>query len=162
MSAPVPASSFGAAEISDTDEAMLPSTVSMRSANGRAASAAACARRSFDAATICMALVIFCVALVAAIRTRMSLREAISVQSPSARPLVSFFVMPGLVPGRKERWLRKRLGVTVDNTLQLGRGGVAEIAGLANIFENIAVLGADETKQTVSKSRTLLTPIGSR
>ena len=56
--------------------AMLPSTRSMRSANGRAASAAACARRSFEAATICIALVIFCVALVAAMRTRMSLREA--------------------------------------------------------------------------------------
>jgi hypothetical protein len=56
---------------------MLPSTFSMRSANGRAASAAACARRSFDAATICIALVVFCVALVAAMRTRMSLRLAI-------------------------------------------------------------------------------------
>jgi len=39
---------------------------------GRAASAAIWARRSFDTATICMALVIFCVALVAAMRTRMS------------------------------------------------------------------------------------------
>src|SRR5207302_4826594 len=36
-----------------------------------------CARRSFDAATICIALVIFCVALVEAMRTRMSLRLAI-------------------------------------------------------------------------------------
>src|SRR5712691_6303172 len=56
---------------------MLPSTFSMRSAYGRAASAAFCARRSFEAATICMALVIFCVALVDAMRTRMSLSEAI-------------------------------------------------------------------------------------
>src|ERR1043165_8901246 len=54
---------------------MLRSTLSMRSANGRAASAADGARRSLDAATICMALVIFCVALVAAMRTRMSLSE---------------------------------------------------------------------------------------
>src|SRR5207245_7291290 len=53
---------------------ILPSTFAMRRAYGRAASADACARRSFDAATICMALVIFCVALVAAMRTRMSLR----------------------------------------------------------------------------------------
>ena len=55
---------------------MLPSTLSMRSAKGRAASAADWARRSFDAATICIALVIFCVALVEAMRTRMSLSEA--------------------------------------------------------------------------------------
>ena len=34
-------------------------------------------RRNFEAATICMALVIFCVALVEAMRTRMSLSEAI-------------------------------------------------------------------------------------
>ncbi len=58
--------------------AILPSTLSMRSANGRAASAACWARRSFDAATICIALVIFCVALVAAMRTRMSLSEAMA------------------------------------------------------------------------------------
>ena len=44
---------------------------------GPAASAAACARRSLEAATICMALVIFCVALVAAMRTRISFRLGI-------------------------------------------------------------------------------------
>src|SRR3954451_19014953 len=50
----------------------------MRSAKGRAASAAFCARRSFEAATICIALVIFCVALVEAMRTRMSFKLAIA------------------------------------------------------------------------------------
>src|SRR5215469_5231363 len=58
---------------------MLPRTVSMRAAYGRAASAAAWARRNFDAATICMALVIFCVALVAAMRLRRSLSEGIDL-----------------------------------------------------------------------------------
>src|ERR1700752_4856383 len=105
--------------MSDTAEAILPSTRSIRSANGRAASAAACARRSFDAATICLALVIFCVALVAAMRTRMSLREAIG---SSVCPL------PRL-RGRL-RSLRKRLGVAVDHALELGRGGVGEVVGL--------------------------------
>src|SRR3954464_7027933 len=73
---------------------MLPKTVSMRWANGRAASAAVWARRSFDAATICIALVIFCVALVKAMRTRMSLSEAIlssprrSDLRPDPKPLL--------------------------------------------------------------------------
>src|SRR5947209_2255498 len=53
-------------------------TASIFSAYGRAASAAFCARRSFEAATICIALVIFCVALVEAMRTRMSLSDAMS------------------------------------------------------------------------------------
>src|SRR5215475_3398605 len=61
--------------------AMLEITVSIFSAKGRAASAAVCARRSLEAATICMALVIFCVALVEAMRTRMSLSDAI-LRSP--------------------------------------------------------------------------------
>src|SRR3954454_5207490 len=55
---------------------MLEITASIFSAKGRAASAAVCARRSFDAATICIALVIFCVALVEAMRTRMSFSDA--------------------------------------------------------------------------------------
>src|SRR3954453_16114429 len=83
---------------------MLPSTVSMRCANGRAASAACCARRSFDAATICIALVIFCVALVEAMRTRMSLSDAILRSPRQPDPCdqaahLSRIVMPGLVPG---------------------------------------------------------------
>src|SRR5690348_18211332 len=72
---------------------MLPSTRLMLSAYGRAASAAASARRSLDAATICIALVIFCVALVAAMRTRMSLREAIA---DSVYPLASADSLPRL------------------------------------------------------------------
>src|SRR3954454_14776413 len=66
---------------------MLEITASIFSAKGRAASAALCARRSFDAATICMALVIFCVALVEAMRTRMSLRDAILYLTLTIRPL---------------------------------------------------------------------------
>src|SRR5258708_28727058 len=67
---------------------MLAITASIFSAKGRAASAAVCARRSFEAATICMALVIFCVALVEAMRTRMSFSEAI-LSSPRRSDLRS-------------------------------------------------------------------------
>src|SRR5260370_29404433 len=62
---------------------MLAITASIFSAKGRAASAAVCARRSFDAATICMALVIFCGALVEAMRTRMSFKLAIAADLSS-------------------------------------------------------------------------------
>ena len=77
----VPLSSLGALPEPAMPAAIFCRTASIFSANGRAASAAACARRSLDAATICMALVIFCVALVAAIRTRISLRLAISFRT---------------------------------------------------------------------------------
>ena len=53
----------------------------MRSANGRDASACSCARRSLDAATSFMALVIFCVCLTLPIRLRSSLRLGIGARS---------------------------------------------------------------------------------
>ena len=56
-------------------------TALMRCEYGRAASAASCARRSFAAATIFIALVIFCVALTEAMRFFSSLREGIRFQS---------------------------------------------------------------------------------
>src|SRR5882724_6679833 len=104
---------------------MLPSTRSIRSANGRAASAATCARRSLEAATICIALVIFCVALVEAMRTRMSLREAIQLR-PRGAPI----------------HLGEALRVAFDRALQLRGRGVGEVAGLADIFQDVGVLGA--------------------
>src|ERR1043166_2780932 len=127
---------------------MLPSTVSMRWANGRAASAAACARRSFDAATICMALVIFCVALVAAMRTRMSLREAISCQSPSITASLS---CPALCRASTSslRPLRERLRVALDHVLELGGEIVAEVARVADAVEQVAVLRAQRAQQPV-------------
>src|SRR4051812_10989031 len=63
-------------------EERLAITAFMRSANGRAASAALCARRSFAAATICMALVIFCVAFTEAMRLRRSFSEGMARPSP--------------------------------------------------------------------------------
>src|ERR1700712_4137688 len=131
-------------------DAMFPSTRSMRSANGRAASAAFCARRSFDAATICMALVIFCVALVEAMRTRMSLSEAIL--SPPRRPdrhdptasLSS--IRPGDTPGqnvnRPNGQSSKRLGESLDHRLQLGGAIVTKIAAVADRVQNFDVLAA--------------------
>src|SRR5215475_1574204 len=78
--------------------AMLEITVSIFSAKGRAASAADCARRSFEAATICIALVIFCVALVEAMRTRMSFSDAILRLAHST----SVALFPGLGRSRGE------------------------------------------------------------
>src|SRR6185295_20139673 len=97
-------------------DAMLEITASIFSALGRAASAAACARRSLEAATICIALVIFCVALVAAMRTRMSLRLAIGLDLSACR---------GAARHHRNR-LRKCLRIRVDRSLELGGGGVVE------------------------------------
>src|SRR5262245_1856279 len=120
--------------MSVTDAAILPSTFSMRSAKGRAASAAACARRSFDAATICMALVIFCVALVAAMRTRMSLRLAIQSILANADASSSS---------------GERLGVAVDHAFQLRFGVGGKVGGLADVFEDVVVLGPHQRKQAL-------------
>src|ERR1700740_1278287 len=108
---------------------MLEITASIFSAKGRAASAALCARRSLDAATICIALVIFCVALVEAMRTRMSLSEAIlrSPWRPDLHPAASPSWMAGTSPAMTVS-LSKRLDETLDHALQLGRGIVTEIA----------------------------------
>src|SRR6185436_2350989 len=76
-SEPVPASSFGLSGPIVTLETMLETTAAMRSAKGRAASAAVCARRSFAAATIFIALVIFWVDLTEVIRVLSALSEAI-------------------------------------------------------------------------------------
>ena len=66
--------------------AMLEITASIFSAYGRLRLPRRSARgAAFDAATICMAFVIFCVALVEAMRTRMSLSEAISQFTPAIR-----------------------------------------------------------------------------
>src|SRR3974390_329382 len=78
-----------------------------------------------------MALVIFCVAVVAAMRTRMSLSEAIRDQSLRITPLR----------------LGEGLGVTVDNAFELAGVSVGEIAALADRVEQIAVLGAQQRKQ---------------
>lgn len=63
----------------DTAAARLAITRAKRSEYGRAASAAACARFSFDAATICNALVIFCVLFTLAIRLRNSFKLGIEI-----------------------------------------------------------------------------------
>ena len=63
--------------IACNEEAMLLSIASIPSAYGRAASAASCARRSFAAATICMARVILRVDTTLLIRVRSAFRVAI-------------------------------------------------------------------------------------
>src|SRR5229473_6210779 len=135
---------------------MLAITASIFSAKGRAASAAFCARRSFDAATICMALVIFCVALVEAMRTRMSLSDAI-LSSPrrsdlrSDRKPLFRHARPRAGSRRqiKQTSLSKRLGVTLDRALELGGGVVREIAAVADGVEDVDVLAAQQRQQAV-------------
>src|SRR5262245_3035375 len=80
-----------------------------------------------------MALVIFCVALVAAMRTRMSLRLAISRSSSADGSSAS----------------REGLCVAVDRGLELRRGGVGQVAGLADVLENVGVLVAQEAEQAL-------------
>jgi hypothetical protein len=78
-SEPVPRSSSGAFSWPAALDASEPITCAMRSAYGRAASAAACALRSLAAATICLALVIFWVDLTELIRPLSSFSEATKV-----------------------------------------------------------------------------------
>src|SRR5262249_37059173 len=111
---------------------MLEITASILSAYGRAASAALCARRSLEAATICMALVIFCVALVAAMRTRMSLRLAMGDQ-------ILRLTGPGLC---------ERLCIVVDRGLELASDRVVKVAAGANGLQDIGVLGMDQMQQS--------------
>ncbi len=76
-------SAFGSRTVSSgwidgsTREATLPSTRCICTAYGRALMTRSCARRSFDAATIFIALVICCVFLTARIRRRRSIRDGI-------------------------------------------------------------------------------------
>src|SRR6187549_2307881 len=125
-----------------------------------------------------MALVIFCVALVEAMRTRMSFSEAI-LSSPRrsdprsdrkplfrhARPCAGHrrleFIprsetwMAGSKPGHNSIYLSKRLGVTLDHGLQLGGGVVAEVAAVADGVEDVDVLAAQQRQQTVLEGANL-------
>src|SRR4051812_41371492 len=76
-SLPVPESRRGAPAWPRTPSATLAITAFIFSAYGRAASAASCARRSFDAATICCALVILRIDVTVAIRRRKEIRLGI-------------------------------------------------------------------------------------
>src|SRR5918997_3164277 len=113
-SEPVPARRRGDSGPGVIVPAMFESTWLMRSANGRAASAALCARRSLAAATICMALVIFCVAFTEAIRLRRSFSEGM------ARPGTS----------------RERLGEGLDRALEPAAVVVRQVARGADVFQN--------------------------
>ena len=106
----------------------------MRSAYGRADSAAVCARRSFAAATICMALVIFCVALTEAIRLRKSFSEG--MVSP-------VHICPGAANSREV------LGVGINNRFEFCRGLVGEILRGANRIEETGVARAQEREEPV-------------
>src|SRR5438067_4723163 len=104
-----------------------------------------------------MALVIFCVALVAAMRTRMSLRLAIfgrqrtddrrRTKLPPAfhhvssvlRALSSVFRRPSC----------ERLGIAVDRSLELGGGRVGQVARLADVIEDVGTLVARQREQAL-------------
>src|SRR5262245_10518826 len=136
---------------------MLPRTLSMCCAYGRAASAAAWARRNFDAATICMALVIFCVALVAAMRLRRSFSEGIALLFAPSCPALSRASTCSSVhvqdvdgrvkPGHDDRGSSEGSGVFVDRALELAGRGVIEVARAADRLENVRVLRADRGQE---------------
>src|SRR5262245_29002966 len=98
-----------------------------------------------------MALVIFCVALVAAMRTRMSLRLGISMddgepttddgKNSDYAPIISLVCRRSSVVCLRSR---KGLGKAVDHALELGGGGIVEIAGLADRLEEVALLTAQQ------------------
>src|SRR5205085_6372131 len=141
-----------------------------------AASAAVCARRSFEAATICIALVIFCVALVEAMRTRMSLSEAIlsshrrsdsliepqtclsSCPAPCSASHVSLCTHAKTwTAGASPRTsLCKRLGKPLDHALQLGRRIVAEFTAVADGVEKIDILAPQHRQQPVLEAAHLV------
>ena len=81
----------------------------MRSANGRDASACSCARRSLEAATSFMALVIFCVCLTLPIRLRSSLRLGIGSAQAKAWVYLSkrLFSLPSVA---SLSWPSSRIG----------------------------------------------------
>src|SRR3984893_855699 len=129
---PPPPSSAGTWPLVAIEAARLAKTLSMRSAYGRADSAAVCARRSFAAATICMALVIFCVALTEAIRLRRSFSEGM------VSPLHLF---PGAANSSEV------LGVGIDNRFEFCPGLVGEILRGANRIEETGVAPAPEREE---------------
>ena len=83
---PLPTRSSGPPSAPAIEAAKFPIIAPRRSEYGRDASAASCALRSFAAATICMALVIFCVFFTLPIRFFSSLREAMRL--PLSREVV--------------------------------------------------------------------------
>src|SRR5262249_37124365 len=111
--------------------------------------------RSFEAETICMALVIFCVALVAAMRLRRSLRLGMDLttedrrrrteyQRPRSNPAPSVLRPPFSVVR-----LRKGLRVALDGALELAGGRIVEIARRADRFEHVGVARAQRGQQPV-------------
>src|SRR5262245_23108834 len=108
-----------------------------------------------------MALVIFCVALVAAMRLRRSLSEAMSSQIflfiRHARPRAGHPRL-GRTPrtrsgrpgqARPRRPLGKRLGIILDRGLELASGVVVEVARVADGGEDLWVLLAQHAKEAV-------------
>src|SRR5690348_8751718 len=118
-SLPVPASSFGVCGPGVMREARLATTSVMRVEYGRAAVAFCWARRSFDAATMFSALVIFCVDLTEPMRSLRALSDAI---------------------------LGECLPEAGKRVLQRGGGVVVERLGVADLGEDLRLLRAEEAQ----------------
>src|SRR5690606_1509289 len=137
-SLPVPAISAGASD-AETAWPILAITAAMRSEEGRAASAASWARRSFAAATICIALVIFCVALTEAMRLRRSFSEAMRLPYPLVR-----------------RASDEVLGECVDLGLELGAQIVRQRLLLADRVQHRLAVRAHVRQQALLELRHLV------
>src|ERR1700679_3175898 len=99
-----------------------------------------------------MALVIFCVALVEAMRTRMSLSEAILSSPRRSDPRSDrepLFRHARPLKAGHDGELSKRFDVTLDHALELGGGVVTEIAAVADGVEDVDVLAAHQRQQAV-------------
>src|SRR3954465_10791269 len=118
--------------------ARLASTASMRCENGRAATAASWARRSFAAATICMALVIFCVAFTEAMRLRRSLSDG-----------MPYSLLAVAASGEV-------LGEAVDLRLELAAQVVAQLLLLADAVQHRPAIGPEMGKQPLLEAPDLV------
>src|SRR3569833_95242 len=106
-----------------------------------------------------MAVVTFCGALVEAMRTRMSLSEAI-------RSLLLFLITglrrfsdasgkwPGK-PGHHHQGSSKCLGEAVPRALALGSGSVGQLAAIANGVEKVDLLATQQRHQAVLEGANL-------
>src|SRR5687767_1702173 len=92
-----------------------------------------------------MALVIFCVALTEAMRLRRSFKLGIERPYPLRKSGWILRERKSL----RERPLRERLGVALDNVLELRFRVARQVLRSADGFEEIGVLATQEREQTI-------------
>src|SRR5208337_1350649 len=107
------------------------------------------ARRSFDTATICIALVIFCVDLTEAIRFLRSLRDGIAWRLRPAPHVRARGPLGSDESGEAG-------GVGFDRRLELGFGVARKVVGRADRAKNLRVLRAQRGEKAVLERTNLV------